>query len=324
LEVSLYDLASGAGLGATGPDGDFRGTRVVVGTIEVSSPSQAPDSAELSVARPLDVPAGALRLTGMNQVAEQVLSGDFLSLELLWQAEEAPRVDHGVRLRLLDHAGEVALEALLPLSPYPTSQWCAGDRFRSLYRLHVSPDVTPGSHQLAFNTLDEGGAAISGRDASLATIQVLPRERSFTLPDIPHRLDVTFGETIHLRGYDLVTVEAVPGETLPLTLYFQAEGPTDRGYTLFVHLLGPNGAPSGQVDLVPGNGAAPTTSWAKGQVIVQQVALPVAPGAGEGTYRIALGFYDAAYGDRLPVAAAAEHLLPQDRALLPEEIAVEP
>jgi hypothetical protein len=259
----------------------------------------------------------------MNQLSEQLLSGDSLSLDFFWQADGVPRIDYRVRLRLLGSNGEVALEAIVPLSPYPTSQWRTGDRFRSHYSLFVSPHVVPGRYGLALNLLDQSANAIWQPDASLATLGVLPRERSFTLPDIPHHLDVTFGERIHLRGYDLPRMQVVPGETIPLTLYLQAEGATDRSYTLFVHLLGPDGEPSGQVDLIPGDGAAPTTSWAKGQVIVQEAALPVVPGSGSGTHRIAVGFYDAAYGGRLPVAGAAEHILPQNRAVLPDEIVVE-
>jgi hypothetical protein len=257
-------------------------------------------------------------------VVEQVLSGDAISLELFWQAEKAPGADYRVRLRLLGTDGSVALEAPFPLSPYPTSQWRAGDRFRSHYSLPVSPDVVPGRYRLALNLLDGTDNPVWQSDESLTTVEVLPRDRSFALPDIPRRLDVTFRGQIHLLGYGLPSKRAAPGEAIPLTLYFQAEGATDRSYTLFVHVLNPADQLSGQVDLIPGNGTAPTTSWAKGQVVVQDVALPVAPGAGTGTYRIAVGFYDAAYGDRLPVTAPVEHVLPGDRALLTDEITVGP
>ena len=74
----------------------------------------------------------------------------------------------------------------------------------------------------------------------------------------------------------------------------------------------------------PGNGSAPTTSWAEGQVIVQDVVLPVPPGLATGAYAIAIGFYDAAYGQRLSVDGAAEHLLPQNRAVLTQKILVRP
>jgi 4-amino-4-deoxy-L-arabinose transferase-like glycosyltransferase len=324
LEVSLYDLASGARLGAVGPEGDFLGTRVPVGTVAVAPPVRPPSAAELGIARSLSITGGALTLIGMSQVPEQVLSGDSLPVDLFWQAEGAPSVDYRVRLRLLGSGNEVALESSLPLSPYPTSRWQAGDRFQSHYALYVSPAVAPGRHRLALNLLDESGNPLWRQDPSLATVAVVPRERSFTMPDVSHPLTVTFGERIHLRGYDLPQMEVVPGEAMPLTLYLEADGPTDRSYTLFVHLLSPEGEPRGQADLIPGNGTAPTTSWAKGQVIVQAIALPVAPDAGPGTYRIAAGFYDAAYGGRLPVTGAAEHILPHNRAVLSEKVTVGP
>jgi 4-amino-4-deoxy-L-arabinose transferase-like glycosyltransferase len=324
LEVSLYDSASGARLGAVGHNGDFRGTRVPVGRVEVARPARAPAAAELSIARPSKALAGELSLIGMSQVSEQVLSGDSLSLELFWQAEGTPRIDYRVRLRLLGPDGEVAQEAVISLSSYSTSLWQAGDRFRSHYSLHISPDIAPGRYRLAFNVLDESGNPIWGQDSSQAMIQVLPRERSFTLPDTPHQLDVTFGGQIHLRGYALRPVEIAPGGTIPLTLYLQANGPTDRSYTLFVHLISAGGELSGQVDMIPGNGGAPTTSWATGQAIVQEVAVPVAPDTRAGTYRIAVGFYDAAHGERLSATGAPEHLLPQNRAVLPGEITIRP
>jgi hypothetical protein len=324
LEVSLYDLASGARLGAYGPNGGFRGTRVPVGEVVISPPAQSPDAAALSIDRRLNLTARELSLIGMSQVSEQVLSGDLLSIELFWQAEGAPPIDYRVRLRLLGSGGEVAHEALIPLSPYATSQWDAGERFRSHYSLHVSPDIAPGRYGLALNMLDGSGNSVWEADSSLATVRVLPRERSFTLPDIHPRLDVTFGDSIHLRGYALLPAETVPGETIRLTLYLQADGPTDRSYTLFVHLLSPDGKLSGQTDLIPGNGMTPTTSWAKGQAIAQEAALPVAPDAVTGTYSIAVGFYDAAYGGRLSVTGAAEHVLSQHRAVLPEEITIGP
>ncbi len=156
-------------------------------------------------------------------------------------------------------------------------------------------------------------------------MDVLPRERAFTLPDdIPHPMDVRFDDTVRLRGYGLSQAAVRPGELLPLTLYWEAEGPTDRSYTLFVHLVGPDGRLAGQVDRIPGAGAAPTSSWATGQVIVEEILLPVAPDAPMEPHRIAVGFYDAAYGGRLNVVDADGEVLPESQAVLPAEIAVTP
>jgi len=316
VEVSLYDKATGAGLGATGPDGTFRGTRVPVGEVTVAPPGTPPDAAALEMTEPLDVTIGPLTLLGLEPPPAQVRSGDHLPFALFWQADVAPEADYRVRLRLIGPDDPSGLETTLPLSPYPTSHWRAGDRFQSHHNLHISPDLAPGRYHLTVDVLDQK------EQVSLATVEVLPRERSLTLPDtIPHQLALTFGKKIHLRGYRLAETEAAPGGALSLDLYWQADGPADRNYTLFVHLLGSDGLPHGQVDRIPGDGAAPTSSWAAGQVIVEQIALPVAADAPPGDYHIAVGFYDASYGNRLAVTDAGQSL-PDDQAILPVEITV--
>ncbi len=308
VEISLYDKATGAGLGATGPDGAFRGTRVVVGEVTVVPPA-APPAAALKIPEQLNIPAGPLTLLGWKPPATQVLSGDRLSFTFFWQADATPETDYHVCLQLVGSDNQIGLETTLPLSLYPTSRWRIGDRFQSHHNLHVLPDLSPGRYHLMLDVLDLRNP--------LAAVEVLPRERVFTLPEeIPHRLDLTFGETIHLRGYGLAEAEAVPGEALALTLYWQAGGPADQDYTTFVHLLGPDGLPHGQVDRTPGDGSAPTSSWTAGQVIVEQISLPVAADAPPGDYCIAVGFYDAFYGGRLSVADAAGQSLPDDRAIL--------
>jgi hypothetical protein len=109
-----------------------------------------------------------------------------------------------------------------------------------------------------------------------------------------------------------------------LTLYWQADGPTDLDYTVFVHLVGPDGQSHGQVDRFPAAGTAPTTSWADGQVVVDEMALPVAADIPAGLYHVAVGMYDAASGGRLPITDAAGQILPDAQAVLPVEITIGP
>jgi len=323
VEVSLYDGATGAGLGAAGPDGAFRGTQVPVGEVSVVASEDSPDLADLEVSQRLDLPAGPLTLLGLHPPPAPGFSGDRLSFALFWQADATPATDHRARLRLVGSAGEIALETVVLLSPYPTSRWRPGERLESRHDLHVLPDIPPDHYRLALNVLDAEGSPLWEMDRAVAEVEVLPRERSFELPeDIPHRLNLAFGEIVHLCGYGLTQAQAAPGGSLLLTLYWQAEGPTDRDYTLFVHLLGPDGLPHGQVDRSPGGGLAPTSSWAAGQVIVDEVVLPVAADAPPGTYHIAAGFYDASHGDRLPATDAAGQSLPSDQAILPVEITI--
>jgi hypothetical protein len=128
---------------------------------------------------------------------------------------------------------------------------------------------------------------------------------------------------VHLRGFDIDTLSAQPGGEIPLTLYWQADGPTDISYLVFVHLVGPDGMIHGQVDRPPLNGAAPTHTWVSGQVVVDDMMLPVLSDAPPDAYHIAVGLFDLATGLRLPVFDAAGEELPNQQIVLPVEINVQ-
>jgi len=327
VQLTVAD-SGGAQLGAWDADGQFRGVRVPLGDVEIAPPAEPVGAAACAEGRTLA--AGPLLACLPDLPPQAVPSGDMLTLALTWSAATPPLTgrggggaDYTVRWRLVDGAGSVALEQTAHLSPYATSRWRAGDSFEARYDLRLNPTLPAAVYTLALNVLAPDGRPLWAEDETLTTVEILPRDRSFELPaDIAHPLDLTLGDVVHLRGFDLDRTQATPGDTLALTLYWQADGPTDLDYTVFVHLVGPDGRPHGQVDRQPAGGAAPTTSWAPGQVIVDEIALPVAADAPAGTYHIAVGMYDAASGARLPVTDASGQSLPDDQAALPVEITV--
>lgn len=123
------------------------------------------------------------------------------------------------------------------------------------------------------------------------------------LPAGAIRLDVELGGQIRLLGA-MANKEAVqPGGLLALTLYWQAIGPVEQDYTVFVHLLGRYDRVLAQRDATPGLGARPTSRWTPGQVVVDPylVALPETGYApDQAVWEV--GLYDPATGRRLPVA----------------------
>jgi hypothetical protein len=140
-------------------------------------------------------------------------------------------------------------------------------------------------------------------------------------------LEANLGDQVRLLGYDLVNgrrgggepgegrVEVKPGDSLHLMLYWQALAPMDVSYTVFTHLLDGNNVIWGQHDSVPGGGSLPTTGWVVDQVIEDPYVITVKPDAPAGDYRIEVGMYDAATGQRLEVLSAAEESV-GDRVLL--------
>jgi 4-amino-4-deoxy-L-arabinose transferase-like glycosyltransferase len=326
VEMGVFDPLSGVALSAWDAAGDFAGLSLDLGPATVVPPEHPPSPWDVVMAERLDPPlsVGSLSLLGYGAPPGQIASGDRVSFDLFWQATIVPEADYAVRWQLISTAGNVALEETAPLSPYPTSRWRAHELEQVRYDLPISPDLTPDDYVLAVNVLDGGGAPLWSEDVVLAEVEILARDRLFSLPgDIAYPLDVTLGDAVHLRGFDLDILSARPGDQLPLTLYWQADGPTDLSYTVFVHLVGPDGALHGQSDHLPDGGGAPTHTWAPDQVIVDEILLPVLADAPPGSYHIAVGLYDANSGLRPPVYDATGAELPDGQILLPIQITVQ-
>ncbi|HUX77607.1 MAG TPA: hypothetical protein VMY40_13325, partial [Anaerolineae bacterium] len=328
VQLTVTD-AAGAQLGAWDAGGQFQGVRLRLGDVEIAPPAEPTGPVPCTEGRTLA--AGPLLACVPDVPPQAIPSGDVFTLALTWSSTAPPEADYRVRWQLLEPAGSVALEQIADLSPYATSRWRAGDSFEARYDLWLDPALPAGRYRLAFNVLAPDGRPLWAGDETLAAVDIIPRDRLFELPaDIAHPLDLTLGATVHLRGFDLTTFPAEEGkgpvlqqgDTLPIQLYWQADGPTDLDYTVFVHLVGPDGRPHGQVDALPAGGTAPTTSWTPGQVIVGEITLPVAADAPAGAYHVAVGMYDAASGGRLPITDPSGNLLPNDQAILPLEITV--
>jgi hypothetical protein len=320
LQLTVAD-SEGAQLGAWDADGQFQGVRVPLGDVEIAPPSEPIPLSLCDGTHTLT--AGPLQACVPDLSPQTIPSGDTLTLALTWLSVAPPEIDYRVRWRLLDTTDSVALEQIVALTPYATSHWRAGDSFDAWYDLRLDPTLPATDYTLTLNVLTPDGRPIWPQDEILTAVKILPRDRLFELPsEITHPLHLTLGDVVHLRGFDLDRTRAVLGDTLPLTLYWQADGPTELDYTVFIHLVGPDGRSHGQVDQFPGAGAAPTTSWASGQVVVDEISLPVAPDAPTGLYHVAVGMYNATSGGRLPITDASGRLLPDARAFLPPEITI--
>jgi uncharacterized membrane protein len=111
---------------------------------------------------------------------------------------------------------------------------------------------------------------------------------------------VAMAEGVSLAGINLPAgVKA--GGTLPITLYWQAEGPTSTGYTTFVHLVDEEGALVAQSDGIPGKGVLPSTAWAPGEIIPDPRLISLPADMPQGIYTLLAGLYDATNGRRLSV-----------------------
>jgi hypothetical protein len=188
---------------------------------------------------------------------------------------------------------------------------------RDWHDLRVPPDAPPGQYEILLEVLKTG--EIIG-EVSLGHLEIQGRPRQFVAPEIQHPLEARVGEGVLFLGYDLRSDEVWPGDSLQLTLYWQALEEMQISYTVFTHLLDAEEHVWGQMDSIPLSGAAPTTGWMPGEVFADPYDIVVAPDAPPGVYVFEIGMYDATTGQRLPVLGAPGQ--PEDDRILLQRIQV--
>jgi hypothetical protein len=316
----------GAQLGARDSSGRFRGVRPSLGEIVVAPPATAAGSLDCDDGPAAD--ASVFQACVHGPATATVLSGDSFTVDVTWLAVRKPSADLLVRLALRDDQGGPGPEHTVPLSTHPTSEWRPGDSYMSRYEVRTDPTLAPGAYGLEITLVGPDGPIAWTDPPAWSGVDIRARDRIFTVPDgIEHALDLRLGTGVRLLGLDLdvgsgADAAAHPGDEVIVRLYWLAAGPTDRSYTVFVQLLGPDGFAHGQTDRIPAAGGAPTTSWAPGQVIVDEVPVVLGSGAPQGEYAIAMGLYEAESGQRLPVTDALGTPLPYRRAVLSEILVV--
>ncbi len=127
-------------------------------------------------------------------------------------------------------------------------------------------------------------------------------EQAPTAPD--HLLDVRLkssesGDEVTLLGYSLLNDQLAAGDIAQITLFWQASRTPSQRYKVFLHVLDGDNHIVGQRDAEPGGGARLTTLWEPGQIIVDHYGLPIHPATAPGEYRVEVGMYNAATGQRL-------------------------
>ncbi|MFN8459373.1 MAG: DUF2079 domain-containing protein [Anaerolineae bacterium] len=113
-----------------------------------------------------------------------------------------------------------------------------------------------------------------------------------------HSTQANFDSKMELRGYDVTQ----NGHELAVTLYWQALASMNLDYTVFVHLLGPDGQTVAQHDGQPAwEVPLPTSTWQPGEILQDKHILALPLNLSPGQYRLQVGVYYWQTLERLPV-----------------------
>lgn len=129
----------------------------------------------------------------------------------------------------------------------------------------------------------------------------LERPHSFVRPAVETSWQADLEGKARLLGYALEPKVLGPGETLHLTLYWQALLPGSKDYTVFVHILDRDGHMWAGQDNWPQGGAFPTSLWMSGEFVTDRYEIALPADIPEGDYRVEVGMYLLETMERLQV-----------------------
>jgi hypothetical protein len=278
-----------------GPDGQVD---VALGQMVVASSHDAallPDHTSQRAAR------GSLMLLGHILPDGPVRPGHLVPIDLFWQVQQTPQTALQTRLELLAPDGTAVGEQTFPLTraDYLPAAWQPGEILQSKLNLLIPATAVPEPHTLRLTLVDENGplsrAVTLNRPLTVAAWPLVTE-----LPPIPQPSGALFGEPpeIRLAGIDLPETAVRPGETLPLTLIWQAMSAPAVNYAVFVHLVDAAGQIVAQRDGLSVNGFRPSASWRPDEVIVDPQDLTIGPDVAPGDYELWVGLYEPDLGLR--------------------------
>lgn len=292
VSVAVYAEESGERLPLLDEAGNPAGTELKLGEIEIVKPKKAVSAPELEIPHLFRVELGNIVFLGHGGIPPELAPGQTLFLKTYW---ETLRVDlpQPPRFALLDEKG-------LPVARWGVTLagWAEGERtaWWEWIELRLPPELPPGRYKLTLES-----------EAILGEIFVRGRPRLFSPPAISNPLDVSFGKGIILKGYE---VHWESGK-LKVTLLWHCREKIEESYTVFTHILDPEGRYLAGHDSPPGGGNAPTSSWLPGEFVVDVHEFALPEGLKPGQYFLEVGLYDPLKEGmpRLPTSGNRDSLL---------------
>jgi 4-amino-4-deoxy-L-arabinose transferase-like glycosyltransferase len=258
-----------------------------------------------------------LTLAGYQPGGLEFFQGKYASITFYWRSARTLTDDVKERLALVDRSGRVIAqtEASPVAAWFPSSRWMPGQWLADPQAIPIPAKAPQGDYVFRVRLVTSDGRTLpvttggASRDyLDVGHIRISERPRQWHAGPISHPLKVEFGDKIRLLGYDIQVNKPAGQSEVALTLYWQAMREMDEYYTVFTHVVGADGTPVGQKDSWPRGGDYPTNLWKRGEVIKDEYLIPLAVDAEPGAYRVELGLYVRATGERLAAVADGAQL----------------
>ena len=243
----------------------------------------------------------------------QIAPGAPFEVDVLWkigQPAAAPQME-SIFAHLVDDRGRVV--AGEDFAPLPTTRWVTGADVLNRFTMEAPPDLPPDRYWIDFGRYRRPGIqpvrfVDAGPDSDATSVRLGPL--AVAPPTrVPRGLQpvyALFGGQIRLDAWQ---AEEASGK-LHIALLWAALNPPAGDYTVFVHLVSPDGQIVAQSDSQPRDGQFPTATWESGDRALERRAISL-DGVPPGDYQVVVGLYTLATGQRLAIGGHDAYQLGQ-------------
>jgi hypothetical protein len=242
--------------------------------------------------------------------------GEIVQVDVAWGTSAPPGKDLNAELALVARDGAARQASDYPISPdWPSREWPANALVWGYYSVQAPTDLAAGVYDVTLGLYDlETGLAL-GEPVVLHQVSVQSSPCVFPVPEGAVQNNALFGDAMRLLGYQLHRQDG----RVELVLLWRPERKMETEYKVFVHIYDPGtGIPVAQDDSMPLHWTYPTSYWSLGEVVRDVIPISVEH-VPPGEYGVAVGVYDPASGERLPVWDSLDRLQPDGRLIFAGE-----
>jgi hypothetical protein len=238
---------------------------------------------------------GISTLLGYSLDKQKLAAGDSLNLKLYW--ENDGRIERDMFVRLVDADDYIWAETTASFAPgFAGLEYQVGAIIEGQAKLATPAGTPPGQYYLKLGYETGNGELIglfelpSGGDAVEVTLP-----KTFTADSTgPHNLNLAIDSSLTLAGYTLDRDQLAPGESLWLTLWWQAGADVQRDYVINLRLLDTSGSEAAYWLGRPVRSGYPTQQWQAGQAVQDPWRLTIPAEVASGPYQLGIVLFDAA------------------------------
>jgi hypothetical protein len=246
-----------------------------------------------------------LRLLGYSVSPGSAPSGETVRVDLYWRVLRPLDKQYQTTVGVIDASGEVwspkTLDRPRDYQDYPaTTTWPLDAYVVDSFELPINPGTPPGDYQIFAEVFERGSQltlpaqAMASRSTSrpaaalIGPLVVTRAQRTFSADELGIynlHVDQPLTPEIKLLGANRDRDAVLSGETVLLTLFWQAMGKPAQDYGATIELVDDQNQVVLTRDFPLGNGRYPASQWNTDEQIVNLDRVRVPAGLASGSYR---------------------------------------